>query len=120
QHQLDPNLVKSYATDYCGVKTLREAKREQVEAFVVHLRAATVIAISMAGRKKTAGQPCSSGAPLNGLWPPTFSGKTRRLPCFRNGSSVRIRSSNTRMATAGTACSSKAFNCSTASARRVG
>ena len=37
QHQLDPNLVKSYATDYCGVKTLREAKREQVEAFVVHL-----------------------------------------------------------------------------------
>jgi len=37
QHQLDPNLVKSYATAYCGVKTLREAKREQVEAFVVHL-----------------------------------------------------------------------------------
>src|SRR5213080_3157482 len=37
QHQLDPNLVKSYATVYCGVKTLREAKREQVEAFVVHL-----------------------------------------------------------------------------------
>src|SRR5438552_17886743 len=37
QHQLDPNLVKSYATDYCEVKTLREAKREQVEAFVVHL-----------------------------------------------------------------------------------
>ena len=37
QHQLDPNLVKAYATDYCGVKTLREAKREQVEAFVVHL-----------------------------------------------------------------------------------
>ena len=36
-HQLDSNLVKSYATDYCGVKTLREAKREQVEAFVVHL-----------------------------------------------------------------------------------
>jgi hypothetical protein len=37
QHRLDPNLVKAYATDYCGVKTLREAKREQVEAFVVHL-----------------------------------------------------------------------------------
>src|SRR5437667_1049993 len=37
QHQLDPNLVKSYAADYCGVKTLREAKREQVEAVVVHL-----------------------------------------------------------------------------------
>ena len=37
QHQLDPNLVKSYATDYCRVKTLREAKREQVENFVAHL-----------------------------------------------------------------------------------
>ena len=37
QHQLDPNLVKSYVTDFCGVKTLREAKREQVEAFVAHL-----------------------------------------------------------------------------------
>jgi hypothetical protein len=37
QHQLDPNLVKFYATDYCGVKTLREAKRQQVEAFVAHL-----------------------------------------------------------------------------------
>ena len=37
QHQLDPNLVKSYATDFCGVKTLRDATREQVENFVVHL-----------------------------------------------------------------------------------
>ena len=37
QHQFDPNLVKSYAADYCGVKTLREAKREQVENFVAHL-----------------------------------------------------------------------------------
>ena len=37
QHQLDPNLVKSYATDFCAVKSLREASREQVENFVVHL-----------------------------------------------------------------------------------
>jgi len=37
QHQLDPNLVKSYATEFCGVKTLREATREQVENFVAHL-----------------------------------------------------------------------------------
>jgi hypothetical protein len=37
QHQLDPNLVKAYATDFCGVKTLREATREQVENFVAHL-----------------------------------------------------------------------------------
>ena len=37
QHQLDPNLVKSYATDFCGVKTLRDATREQVEGFVAHL-----------------------------------------------------------------------------------
>ena len=37
QYQLDPNLVKSYATDFCAVKTLREATREQVENFVQHL-----------------------------------------------------------------------------------
>jgi hypothetical protein len=37
QHQLDPNLVKAYATDFCGVKTLRDATREQVENFVTHL-----------------------------------------------------------------------------------
>lgn len=37
QHQLDATLVKAYATDYCGVKSLREATREQVEAFVTHL-----------------------------------------------------------------------------------
>jgi hypothetical protein len=37
QHQLDPNLVKSYATEFCGVETLREAKRDQVETFVTHL-----------------------------------------------------------------------------------
>jgi len=37
QHQLDPNLVKSYAVDFCGVKTLREATRDQVENFIVHL-----------------------------------------------------------------------------------
>jgi hypothetical protein len=37
QHQLDPNLVKAYATDFCAVRTLREATREQVEKFVEHL-----------------------------------------------------------------------------------
>jgi hypothetical protein len=37
QHQLDATLVKSYATDFCGVKSLREATREQVENFVQHL-----------------------------------------------------------------------------------
>jgi hypothetical protein len=37
QHQLDPTLVKAYAVDFCAVKTLREATREQVENFVVHL-----------------------------------------------------------------------------------
>jgi hypothetical protein len=37
QHQLDATLVKSYAVDFCGVKTLREATREQVENFVQHL-----------------------------------------------------------------------------------
>jgi hypothetical protein len=37
QHQLDPNLVKAYATDFCGVKILRDVTREQVENFVAHL-----------------------------------------------------------------------------------
>ena len=37
QYQLDATLVKSYATDFCGVKALREATREQVENFVCHL-----------------------------------------------------------------------------------
>ena len=37
QHRLDANLVKFYAVDFCGTKTLRAATREQVEAFVVHL-----------------------------------------------------------------------------------
>jgi hypothetical protein len=37
QHQLDPNLVKAYATEFCGVKALRDAARDQVENFVTHL-----------------------------------------------------------------------------------
>jgi hypothetical protein len=37
QHALDPTLVKSYATDFCGVKSLRDATREQVENFVASL-----------------------------------------------------------------------------------
>jgi hypothetical protein len=37
QHQLDAGLVKQYAVDFCGTKTLREASREQVEGFVAHL-----------------------------------------------------------------------------------
>jgi hypothetical protein len=37
QHELDANLMKSYAVDFCGTKSLREATREQVEAFVTHL-----------------------------------------------------------------------------------
>ena len=37
QHKLDPELVKAYAVDFCGIKTLREASREQVENFVLQL-----------------------------------------------------------------------------------
>lgn len=37
QYKLDANLVKAYATDSCGVKTLRDATREQVENFVGRL-----------------------------------------------------------------------------------
>ena len=37
QHKLDPELVKAYAVDFCGTKTLRDATREQVENFVLQL-----------------------------------------------------------------------------------
>jgi hypothetical protein len=37
RHKLDAELVKAYAVDFCGTKTLREASREQVEKFVAHL-----------------------------------------------------------------------------------
>jgi hypothetical protein len=37
QHKLDPELVKAYAVDFCGTKSLKEATREQVENFVRQL-----------------------------------------------------------------------------------
>ncbi len=37
QHKLDPELVKAYAVDFCGIKALKDASREQVEAFVQQL-----------------------------------------------------------------------------------
>ncbi len=37
QHKLDAELVKAYAVDCCGTKTLRDASREQVENFVQQL-----------------------------------------------------------------------------------
>lgn len=37
KHQLNPELVKAYAIDFCGTKTLREASREQVDRFVQQL-----------------------------------------------------------------------------------
>jgi hypothetical protein len=37
QHKLNAELVKSYAIEFCGTSSLREASREQVETFVTHL-----------------------------------------------------------------------------------
>lgn len=37
KYSLDSNMVKAYATDFCGVRELREATRDQVENFVKHL-----------------------------------------------------------------------------------
>jgi hypothetical protein len=34
QHRLNAGLVKAYAADYCGTPTLRDASRDQVEAFI--------------------------------------------------------------------------------------
>jgi hypothetical protein len=37
QHNLDPNLVKAYAADFCGTATLKEASRDLVESFIADL-----------------------------------------------------------------------------------
>jgi hypothetical protein len=37
QHQLDANLVKAYAADFCGTPNLRDASREQIESFITNL-----------------------------------------------------------------------------------
>jgi len=34
QHKLDAGLVKAYAAYYCGTETLRDASRDQIEAFI--------------------------------------------------------------------------------------
>jgi hypothetical protein len=37
QYNLDPNLVKAYAADFCGTETLKDASRDLVESFIAHL-----------------------------------------------------------------------------------
>jgi hypothetical protein len=37
QYNLDPTLVKAYATDFCGTQALKEASREVVESFISQL-----------------------------------------------------------------------------------
>jgi len=37
QYNLDPNLVKAYAADFCGTETLSGASRELVESFIAQL-----------------------------------------------------------------------------------
>jgi hypothetical protein len=37
QYNLDANLVKAYAADFCGTQTLSGASRELVESFISHL-----------------------------------------------------------------------------------
>jgi hypothetical protein len=40
KYNLDSNLVKAYAADFCGTKALSGASRELVESFISHLSAA--------------------------------------------------------------------------------
>lgn len=40
QHNLDPTLVKRYASDFCGTETLKEASRDLVGSFISQLAAA--------------------------------------------------------------------------------
>jgi hypothetical protein len=37
QYNLDPNLVKAYAADFCGTEALSGASRDLVESFISHL-----------------------------------------------------------------------------------
>lgn len=37
QHHLDAGLVKAYAADFCETPALRDANRDQIEAFINHL-----------------------------------------------------------------------------------
>jgi hypothetical protein len=37
QYNLDSTLVKSYAADFCGTQTLKDASRDLVESFISHL-----------------------------------------------------------------------------------
>jgi len=37
QHQLDANLVKAYALEFCGTPNLRQASREQIESLIANL-----------------------------------------------------------------------------------
>lgn len=39
QHNLDANLVKAYAADFCGTQTLSGANRDMVESFISNLSA---------------------------------------------------------------------------------
>jgi len=39
QHNLDPTLVKAYAADFCGTRSLKEASRDLVQSFISHLTA---------------------------------------------------------------------------------
>ena len=37
EYNLDPNLVKAYAADFCGIQALRDADRDQIAAFISQL-----------------------------------------------------------------------------------
>lgn len=39
QYNLNPNLVKAYAADFCGTPSLKEASRDLVRSFISHLAA---------------------------------------------------------------------------------
>ena len=40
RHNLDPTLVKAYATDFCGTAALKDASRDLVESFITQLATA--------------------------------------------------------------------------------
>ena len=43
QYNLDPNLVKAYAAEFCGTEALSGASRELVKSFISHLSSAAKV-----------------------------------------------------------------------------
>ena len=72
QYNLDANLVKAYAADFCGTATLSGASRELVESFISHLAATA--------KENRDALVCKLNSYLNQLWRPDHETPHSRPP----------------------------------------